>query len=66
MITGAERQLVKKSGEIIEVLLNVLMEYDPQGNPQKTIAIFEDITPLKKAEEALRESEERRKDSLEK
>jgi PAS domain S-box-containing protein len=60
-ITGAERQLVTKSGDIMEVLLNVLMEYDPQGNPKKTIAIFEDITQLKKAEEALRERDEKGK-----
>jgi PAS domain S-box-containing protein len=63
-ITGAERQLVTKNGDIMEVLLNVLMEYDPQGNPQKTIAIFEDITQRKKVEEALRESEEKRKGFL--
>jgi PAS domain S-box-containing protein len=56
MITGAERQLVKKSGDIMDVLLNVLMEYDLEGNPQKTIAIFQDITQLKKAEETLQES----------
>lgn len=58
-ILGVERQLVTKSREIFDVILDVTMEYDEHRKPIKTRATFEDITTRKRAEEALRESEKR-------
>ncbi|MBT4485491.1 MAG: PAS domain S-box protein [Candidatus Latescibacteria bacterium] len=57
-MTGVERQLVTKSNDIIDVILNVTVEYDEQGKPLQTRAAFEDITERKQAEETLRQSEE--------
>jgi len=54
-IEGVERQLVTKSGEIIDVVLDVAMEYDEHRKPIKTRATFADITERKRAEEVLRE-----------
>lgn len=48
---GVERQLVTKSGEIIDVQLSVSGEYDEHGKLIKTRASFEDISGLKRAEE---------------
>lgn len=48
---GVERQLVTKSGEIIDVQLSVSGEYDGHGKLIKTRASFEDISGLKRAEE---------------
>lgn len=58
-IMGSERQLVTKSGKIIDAILDVTMDYDEQGQPKKTRATFEDITKRKRTEEALKESEEK-------
>ena len=58
-VTGAERQLVARSGEIIETLLNATVDYDKTGKALRTRASFEDITRRKQAEAALRRSEEK-------
>ncbi|MCK5562206.1 MAG: PAS domain S-box protein [Thermoplasmata archaeon] len=58
-IMGIERQLVTKSGKIIDAILDVTMDYDEQGKPKKTRATFEDITKRKRTEETLKESEEK-------
>ena len=50
-LMGVERQLVTKSGEIIDVQLSVSGEYDGHGKLIKTRASFEDISGLKRAEE---------------
>ena len=50
-LMGVERQLVTKSGEIIDVQLNVSGEYVEHGKLIKTRASFEDISSLKRAEE---------------
>ena len=50
-LMGVERQLVTKSGEIIDVQLSVSGEYDEHGKLIKTRASFEDISGLKRAEE---------------
>jgi len=52
-ILGAERQLVTRSGEVIDTILDVTMEYDEQGKPIKTRATFKDITERKQAEEQI-------------
>ncbi len=56
-ILGAERQLLTKSGEIIDTILDVTVEYDEHREPIKTRAIFKDITERKRAEESLRKRE---------
>jgi len=50
-LMGVERQLVTKSGEIIDVQFSVSGEYDEHGKLIKTRASFEDISGLKRAEE---------------
>jgi PAS domain S-box-containing protein len=50
-LMGVERQLITKSGEIIDVQLSVSGEYDEHGQLIKTRASFEDISSLKRAEE---------------
>ena len=56
-ILGVERQLVAKNREIIDVILDVTVEYGEHGKPIKTRATFKDITKRKLVEKALRESE---------
>ena len=50
-LTGLERQLVTKSGDILDVQLSVSGEYDMHGKMIKTRASFEDISGLKRAED---------------
>ncbi len=50
-LMGVERQLITKSGKIIDVQLSVSGEYDEHGKLIKTRASFEDISGLKRAEE---------------
>ena len=52
-------QVVKKNGEIIDVLLSASSERDPQGNLIRSLAVMTDITEWKAAERALKESETR-------
>jgi PAS domain S-box-containing protein len=51
MLLGADRQLVAKNGDIIDVILSVTMEYNDQGRPIKSRAAFEDISKRKQAED---------------
>ncbi|MEA3231596.1 MAG: PAS domain S-box protein [Thermodesulfobacteriota bacterium] len=50
-LMGLERQLVTKSGDILDVQLSVSGEYDMHGKMIKTRASFEDISGLKRAED---------------
>jgi PAS domain S-box-containing protein len=54
-----ERELVTRDGRIIPTLLYTATELDSAGQVIGTRAMFVDITELKRAEEALRESEQR-------
>jgi len=53
-LLGVERQLVTKNREIIDVILDVTVEYDEHGKPIKTRATFKDITERKQAEDLVR------------
>ncbi|MFQ5769480.1 MAG: sigma 54-interacting transcriptional regulator, partial [bacterium] len=52
-------QMVKKNGEVIDVLLSAIVEKDVTGEMNHTMAFMVDITERKWAEQALLESEER-------
>ncbi|HLC39992.1 MAG TPA: PAS domain S-box protein, partial [Methylomirabilota bacterium] len=54
-----EKQYRRGNGNAIWVRDTVSLVPDPDGKPQFAIALIEDITERKRAEEALRESEER-------
>ena len=60
--TGSARdvafQFVTKNGEIVDVLLSAVAQRDPEGNIVRTLAVLDDITERKRAEEALREARE--------
>lgn len=49
-LLGVDRQLVARDGRIMDVILSVTMEYDEQGHPKKSRAVFEDISKRKQAE----------------
>ena len=51
-------QLVKKNGEIVDVQLSAVVERDAEGNSTHQFAVLNDVTEHKKADEALRETEE--------
>ena len=44
-------QFVKKNGEIVDILLSAVGEYDKQGNFIRNLAVLVDVTEKKKAEE---------------
>jgi PAS domain S-box-containing protein len=57
---GAEgRQLVTRDGRVVETVLRAVPEFDDGGRTIGTRATYLNITERKRAEEALRESEER-------
>jgi PAS domain S-box-containing protein len=65
LVIDAPLQLVKKSGDVIDVLLNVTAERDSQGSIVRSRSVFIDVTQRKRAENLLQESEERYKNLLE-
>jgi PAS domain S-box-containing protein len=60
-----EKRYLKKSGETVWVAITIVLERDAAGNPQYEIAVFDDITARKRAEAAVRESEERFRQTFE-
>ena len=54
-----EAQLIKKDGNVIEVVLEGKVQYDLNGQVMKTHCILHDITERVLAEQAIRESQER-------
>lgn len=54
-----EYQMVKKNGDVIEVLLSATAEFDEQGKLDHTLAFIVDVTERRRAQEALGLSEER-------
>jgi PAS domain S-box-containing protein len=52
-------QMVKKNGEIMDVLLSAIAEKDGEGNVVRSLAVIVDVTAQKRAERALRANEER-------
>jgi PAS domain S-box-containing protein len=60
-----EKRYLKKSGEPVWVAITIVLERDAAGRPLFEIAVFDDITARKRAEEALREGEERFRQTFE-
>ncbi|RLC54605.1 MAG: hypothetical protein DRH89_09340, partial [Candidatus Cloacimonadota bacterium] len=60
-----EKRYIHKSGKIIYALLRSQLVHDEKGKPLFEIAVVEDITERKKAEEALKESEEKYRNLVE-
>ncbi len=52
-------QMVKKNGEVVDVLLSAISERDASGRVVRSLAVLTDVTERKRAEEALMESEKR-------
>jgi PAS domain S-box-containing protein len=55
----SEKRYLRKDGSAVWVRVNVFMIRDEQGHAVHSVGVAEDITERKRAEEALRESEER-------
>lgn len=58
-VRNIEYQYIKKSGEIMEVLLSAVAEYDEEGNFERSITGMIDVTDQKAAERQLQESQTR-------
>ncbi len=58
-IENEEMQIVTRHGQIVDVLLNVDTIFDHNGKPIHSLSTHLDISKVKKAEEALRQSEEK-------
>ncbi len=52
-VRDIEHEFVKKNGEVIEVLLSAIAEYDEQGEFVRSLAALNDVTEKNRAEVAL-------------
>lgn len=57
--TDISYQFVRKSGEVMDILLSAIGESDAEGNFVRSLAVLIDVTERRHAEEALQASEER-------
>jgi PAS domain S-box-containing protein len=58
-VRDAERQLLRRDGKVLDVLVSSRAERDAAGSPVRVIVAIIDITARKRAEEAQRESDMR-------
>lgn len=56
-IKNVEYQFVKRSGDVMDVLLSAVAEYDEDGNFERSITVMLDVTDLKETERKLQESQ---------
>lgn len=54
-----EYQMICKDGSLIDVSVSQVLQRDALGNPQRSLGVFENITPQRAAERALRDEQER-------
>lgn len=52
-------QIVKKNGEVLDILLSAISERDVSGRVVRSLAVLTDVTERKRVEDALIESEKR-------
>ncbi|MEJ2086657.1 MAG: PAS domain S-box protein [Acidobacteriota bacterium] len=52
-VRDVEYEIVKKDGDVIDVLLSAIAEYDEQGAFARSLAVLNDVTEKKRAEAAL-------------
>jgi PAS domain S-box-containing protein len=52
-------QFIRRDGTVVDVLLSAIAEHDAEGRVIRSLAVLIDVTERKRAEQALRESEER-------
>ena len=57
LVKDAPLQLVRKNGEVMDVLLNVTAERDAEGNIVRSRSVYVDVTDRNRAEQAIRKSE---------
>src|SRR5688500_7271031 len=54
-----EKRYLRKDGSVVWVQFTMVVERDAEGQPKYEIAVYDDITARREAEEGLRQSEER-------
>ncbi len=59
LVREIELQMIKRDGTILEVLGSAVAQFDEANHIVQTLAFFVDVTDRKRAETALRESEQR-------